>query len=61
MILPDSKITFFDLTQNTDEITYSSIVAPLPNSFTGDFGVDSENNLWYTNWIPNTYWSIVKI
>ena len=55
-----SKITFFDLSQNTDEITYSSIVAPIPNSFTGDFAVDSENNLWYTNWVPETTGLLLK-
>ena len=55
-----SKITFFDLSQNVDEITYSSIVAPIPNSFTADFGIDSENNLWYTNWAPNTIGLLLK-
>ena len=55
------KITFFDLSQNTDEITYSSIVAPIPNSFTGDFAVDSENNLWYTNWVPELTGLLLKI
>ena len=55
-----SKITFLDLTQNTDEMTYSSVVAPIPNSFTGDFGIDSENNLWYTNWVPETTGLLLK-
>nr|AIF03872.1 Streptogramin lyase [uncultured marine thaumarchaeote KM3_16_C10] len=55
-----SKITFLDLTQNTDEITYSSVVAPIPNSFTGDFGIDSQNNLWYTNWVPETTGLLLK-
>ena len=55
-----SKITFLDLSQNTDEITYSSIVAPIPNSFTGDFAIDSENNLWYTNWIPDSTGLLLK-
>ena len=55
-----NKITFFDLSQNIDEITYSSIVAPIPNSFTGDFAIDSENNLWYTNWIPDTTGLLLK-
>ena len=49
-----SKITFFDLSQNIDEITYSSIVAPIPDSYTGDFAIDSQNNLWYTNWVTNS-------
>jgi len=55
-----SKITFFDLSQDIDEITYSSIVAPIPNSFTGDFAVDSKNNLWYTNWVPETTGLLLK-
>ena len=55
-----SKITFFDLSQNIDEIEYSSIVAPIPNSFTGDFAIDSENNLWYTNWVPDTTGLLLK-
>ena len=54
------KITFFDLSQNVDEITYSSIVAPIPNSFTGDFAIDSQNNLWYTNWIPDVTGMLLK-
>ena len=55
-----NKITFFDLSQNTDEITYSSVVAPIPESFTGDFGIDSENNLWYTNWVPENTGLLLK-
>ena len=55
-----SKITFFDLSQYVDEITYSSIVAPIPNSFTGDFAVDSENNLWFTNWVPQLTGLLLK-
>ena len=55
-----NKITFFDLSQNTDEITYSSIVAPIPNSFTGDFGIDSENSVWYTSWVPENSGLLLK-
>ena len=47
-----NKITFYELSQNTDEMTFSSIVTPIPNAFTGDFAVDSKNNLWFTNWFP---------
>jgi len=55
-----SKITFFDLSQNVDEVTYTNIVAPIPNSFTGDFDIDSKNNLWYTNWVPDTTGLLLK-
>jgi len=55
-----SKITFFDLTRDTDEITYSSIVSPIPLSFTGDFAIDSKNHLWYTNWVPDNSGLLLK-
>ena len=55
-----SKITFFDLSQNVDEVTYTNVIAPIPNSFTGDFDIDSKNNLWYTNWVPDTTGLLLK-
>ena len=55
-----SKITFFDLSQNVDEVTYTNVIAPIPNSFTGDFDIDSKNNLWYTNWVPETTGLLLK-
>jgi len=55
-----NKITFYELSQNTDEMTFSSIVTPIPNAFTGDFAVDSKNNLWYTNWVPDTTGLLLK-
>ncbi len=55
-----SKITFFDLSQNVDEVTYFSIVSPIPQSFTGDFAIDSQNELWYTSWVPDTTGLLLK-
>ena len=54
------KITIFDLVQNIDEIQYTSILNPIPEAFTGDFAIDSENHLWYTNWVPETTGFLVK-
>ena len=47
-----NKLTFFDPSQaaDRDELTYLSVPSPVENSFTGDFAVDSEDNVWYTNW-----------
>ncbi|HET6517580.1 MAG TPA: lyase [Nitrosopumilaceae archaeon] len=46
-----NKITFFDAAQTENELTYLSLPSPVENSVTGDFAVDQNNNLWYTNWI----------
>ena len=46
-----NKIVFFDAAQIGDEIIYTSLPSPIENSVTGDFTVDGNENLWYTNWI----------
>ncbi len=46
-----NKITFFDAAQFDEEIKYLSLPSPVENSVTSDFAVDSNGNLWYTNWI----------
>ena len=46
-----NKITFFDAAQSSEELTYLSLPSPVENSITSDFVTDSNDNLWYTNWI----------
>lgn len=46
-----NKITFLDPTQSSEGISYLSIPSPVENSVTGAFTVDSQRNIWYTNWI----------
>ena len=46
-----NKITFLDAAQVGEEISYLSLPSPVPQSITGDFTIDSEDNIWYTNWI----------
>lgn len=46
-----NKITFFDAAQIGEGMTYKSLPSPVPNSVTGDFAVDDNKTLWYTNWI----------
>ena len=55
------KITIFDLAQSTDDVTYISIVNPIPEAYTGDIAVDSDNNLWYTNWVVDSTGFLVKL
>ena len=54
------KILIFGLAQDTPDIKYTSIVNPIPQAFTGDFASASENNLWYTTWVPETTGLLVK-
>jgi virginiamycin B lyase len=46
-----NKITLLDPTQVGKDFNYLSIPSPVDDSVTGDFAVDAENNLWYTNWV----------
>jgi len=55
------KITIFDLVQNMDDVTYMSVLNPIPEAFTGDLTIDSENNLWYTNWVVDSTGFLVKL
>ena len=56
-----NKLTFHDPTQSTEGISYLTIPSPVDGSVTGGFGIDSENNVWYTNWIFGTGGVLVKL
>ena len=32
-------------------MNYLSVPSPIDNSFTSDFAVDENDNVWYTNWV----------
>jgi len=55
------KITIFDLVQNMEDLRYTSILNPIPDAFTGDIAIDSDNNLWYTNWVVDSTGFLVKL
>ena len=46
-----NKITFLDPTQSNDNLRYLSIPSPVNGSVTGDFTIDADKNVWYTNWV----------
>lgn len=46
-----NKLTFLDPTQSSDEVNYLSVPSPVDNSVTGDFSVDANDNVWFTNWL----------
>lgn len=53
-----SKITFFEASQ-LDELP-NFLPSPFENSFTGDFTIDTNDNLWYTNWVFQQFGFLVK-
>lgn len=46
-----NKITFLDPTQSNDNLRYLSLPSPVNGSVTGDFAIDTDKNVWFTNWI----------
>ncbi len=55
-----NKITFLDPNQIDEDFNYLSIPSPFDTSFTGDFAIDEENNILYTNWLPQQGGVLVK-
>ncbi len=46
-----NKLTLLDPTQSSAEVNYLSIPSPVDNSVTGDFTLDANDNIWFTNWL----------
>ena len=46
-----NKLTFFDIGQPAEDVTYLSVPSPIDGSVTADFTIDENNNVWYTNWL----------
>ena len=56
-----NKLTFLDPAQSEVGISHLSIPSPVENSVTGSFTVDSQRNVWYTNWIFQTGGVLAKL
>ena len=56
-----NKLTFLDPTKTGEGTAYLSIPSPVEGSVTGGFGVDADDNVWYTNWIFQTGGVLVKL
>jgi virginiamycin B lyase len=56
----EGKISLYDHTQTSDDTTYTNIPTPLPGSFVGGFDVDSNGNIWYTNWMLRQGGALIK-
>ena len=55
-----SKLTFFTFNQQGEDQYYNTIHSLIDGSVTSDFTIDSEENIWYTTWIPQETGILVK-
>ena len=46
-----NKLTILDVSLSDAEVNYLSIPSAIDNSVTADFAIDSNDNIWYTNWL----------
>ena len=55
-----SKLTFFTFNQQGEDQYYTTIPSLIDGSVTSDFAIDSEENIWYTTWIPQETGILIK-
>jgi virginiamycin B lyase len=46
-----NKLTILDVSISDTEVNYLSIPSAIDDSVTADFAIDSNDNIWYTNWL----------
>jgi len=56
----EGKISLYDSTQTSKDKKYTNIPTPIPGSFVGGFDMDSDGNLWYTNWMLRQGGALIK-
>ena len=54
------KLSFLDYAQDKQGLMHVAIPAVFPDAFTSGFAIDSDKNVWYTNWIPADQGILVK-
>jgi len=55
-----NKITFFDPTQFAEDLDFIIVPSPFDGAVTGDFAVDEDGNILYTNWVFQQSGVLVK-
>ena len=46
-----NKLTILDVAVSDTEVNYLSVPSPVDDSVTADFAIDTNDNVWYTNWL----------
>jgi len=54
------RLSFLDYAQDERGLLHYAIPSVMENAVTSDFAIDSDKNVWYTNWIPSGQGILVK-
>ena len=54
------RLSFLDYAQDREGLRHYSIPSVMEDAVTSDFAIDSEKNVWYTNWVPSGLGILVK-
>ena len=54
------KLSFLDYAQDRQGLRHYAIPSVMEDAVTSDFGIDSDKNVWYTNWVPSGQGILVK-
>jgi len=54
------RLSFLDYAQDERGLLHYAIPSVMENAVTSDFAIDSDKNVWYTNWIPGGQGILVK-
>ena len=54
------QLSFLDYAQDREGLRHYAIPSIVPDAVTSDFAIDSEKNVWYTNWVPSGQGILVK-
>ena len=54
------RLSFLDYAQDKQGLLHYAIPAVMDGAVTSDFAIDSDKNVWYTNWVPSGQGILVK-
>ncbi|NWJ77172.1 hypothetical protein HX865_01495 [Marine Group I thaumarchaeote] len=54
------RLSFLDYAQDKQGLRHYAIPAVMDGAVTSDFAIDSDKNVWYTNWVPGGVGILVK-
>ena len=62
VVLSESEklFSFLDYAQDKQGLLHYAIPAVMDGAVTSDFAIDSDKNVWYTNWVPSGAGILVK-
>jgi len=54
------RLSFLDYAQDEQGLLHYAIPSVMEDAVTSDFAIDSDKNVWYTNWVPGGQGILVK-